>query len=174
MWQPLLRGDCKVPYTLRTVAAIGVKQRTFASRAQTGVDDAVVGQATLAEQGHRQAGYIDVRLAPAAIDIAIGVAIAVLELLGHFLPHFETAEANRGTEPGECSGRIEVRFALQQIESLCRDPPDGSAPTGMNVGDDGVTRIDDRHRQTIGDLDDNSRLLIATPQRIAGVTLPES
>src|SRR5438445_11955392 len=135
MWQPLLRGDCKVPSTLRTVAAVGVKQRTFTSRAQTGVDDAVVGQATLAEQGHRQAGHIDVRLAPAAIDIAIGVAIAVLELLGHFLPHFETTDANRGPEPCQCSGRIEGRFALQQSEDPWRGSPDRSAPPRMTVCD---------------------------------------
>src|ERR1700680_2046843 len=136
MWRPLLRGDCKVPSTLRPVAAIGVEQRAFAPRAQSGVDNAIGGQSSLMEKGDRQTGNIDVRLAAGAIDVAIGIDIAVLELLRHFLPHLEATDSNGGTEPGECSRRIEVRFALQQIESLRRDPPDGAAPAGVNVGDD--------------------------------------
>src|SRR2546426_11559869 len=46
--RPSLRDDCKVASTPRAVTAIGVEQRTFASRAETGVDDALRRQAVLA------------------------------------------------------------------------------------------------------------------------------
>src|SRR3982074_1031774 len=122
MSRPLLRGDCKVPSTLRAIAAIGVKQGTLASRAQTGVDDAVRGQAAFEEKRDGQAGHVNVRLAARAIDVTGGVAITVLELFRHVLPHLEAADSDRGAEPRECSGRIEVSLALEKIESLRRDP----------------------------------------------------
>src|SRR6202035_5733836 len=166
--RPSLSNDCKVSSTLRAVTAIRMEERTLASRAETGVDDALRRQAALAEDGNGEAGQIDVRFGVAAIDVAIRVLVTVLKLIGHFLPHFEAADANGRTEPGVRGGRVEVGPAVQRVECGRGDAPDGAAPTGVNVGDDRTARIDQRHRKAIGDLDGKGGLLVAAPERVAG------
>src|SRR5436190_1211094 len=164
----LLRHDCKVASTPLRIAPEGVEDRIVAARAESRIDETIVSDSSRAEQRRGERRKVEMRLRAArTIDVTIGVGERELELLDDFFADFETTDANRRTEVGVGSRGVEARLVPERVDGQRGDLLHGAAPAGMNVGDDAVRWIDERDRQTVGDLDSERGLSLGAPERVA-------
>src|SRR5512141_337168 len=109
-----------------------MEDRAVASRARARIEDGAGCEAEFLEPCARERCEIDMwTLAARAVDPALDRVMSLAKFADDFLPHLETAGADRGSEVGERCGRREGRIALQRADGFADDVGGGAAPSGV-------------------------------------------